>query len=126
MRKVATYGKGKHLIRFCFFDKKAIINGEVVLESVNVNIKCGSRSELAKVLRRYHQAEMTIRRDPYQPCPKYGLRYIAQRYPTADIWTFDKSGELIHYIKNFCYHFKGFLPERLKRYAKENYGYREC
>lgn len=126
MRKVATYGRGNHLVRFCFFDRKPTKKFPIELELVNVNIKCRTRSEVGKVLRRYHSAELTIRQNPYQYCPKYGFRYIAKRYPTADVYTTDKRGEPLHFIKYFCYHFKGFLPERLKRYATINFGYQEC
>lgn len=126
MRKVATFGQGTHIIRFCFFDRESTCKHPIELELVNVNIKCQSRAAVGRVLRRYHAAEIAIRQNPYQHCPKYGLRYIALRYPAADIYTTDKNDEPIHILKYFCYHFKGFLPERLKDYAKRNFGYQEC
>lgn len=127
MRKVATFGEGKHIVRFCFFDKKPDCHSfPVQLELVNVNIKCRDRAGVAKTLRRYHQAEIALRQNEHQSYPKYGLRYIAHRYPAADIYTTTKDGEPCHIIKYFCYHFKGFLSRKNLRQAQNNFGYQEC
>lgn len=127
MRKVATFGEGKHIIRFCFFDKKPDCHSfPVQLELVNVNIKCADRAGVAKVLRRYRQAEAALRQNQWRRYPKYGLRYIAHRYPAADIYTTTKTGEPLHILKYFCFHFKGFSLRKHLCLAQIKYGYQEC
>ena len=122
---VKTDGKGNQLVIFIFKDR---VGESRELETVKVVFKANDRAGIAKILRRYKEAERYLRAHQDEiHFPKFGFRYIAIRYPKAEIWTLSKDEPRTPSIKkyNFCYHFAGFLTPTKNYIAKIKFGYRE-
>lgn len=120
---VKTYGKGNQRVIFIFKDR---IGESRELQTVKIVFKATDRAGIAKILRRYREAEKYLRTHQDEVhFPKFGFRYIAIRYPKAQIWTTSNDDFKTPRIKtyNFCYHFAGFLPPTKNYIAKIKYGY---
>lgn len=123
--KAIKYGKGKYFVRFYFFDT---ISAQPTQELIAVTIKTDDRKGIARVMRRYHRAEIYLREHPDETdFPKFGYRHIAKNFPTAFIFAERKDAKGALYMRNiaFCYPIKGFVSRRKFFRAKYIYHRKE-
>lgn len=116
--KKIVFGKGIFFVRFFFVDN---ISAQPTHGFFQVTIKAANRSDIAKILRRYHKAEIYCRHHEEEiDFPKFGYRHIAKNFPFAQIFAPQKEFPHCLYLRSisFCYKINGYVSYR-KRYRAQ-------